>query len=84
MTPRQHDYLRAIASEWERLGYAPIVREVATTLGVVTSTAWDAVNALERQGLVTRTANVSRSLRLTDAGRAALETGHDACAWGHE
>jgi Mn-dependent DtxR family transcriptional regulator len=73
VTPRQCDYLRAISRVSERLGYPPSLREVATEMSTSVSTTTDTVISLERQGLVARSYATARSLRLTDAGRTAIE-----------
>jgi Mn-dependent DtxR family transcriptional regulator len=73
VTPRQSQYLAAISAVSERLGYAPSLAEVAAEVGTKTQSAATAVISLERQGYVARGYATARSLRLTPAGRAALE-----------
>ena len=74
VTHRQRDYLQAISTLHARMGYAPTVREVATECSVVKGVADRAIVSLERQGLIARGYATARSMRLTDAGRAALAT----------
>lgn len=48
------------------------MREVAEEVGTSPNAAFCTINALERQGLVSREYATARSLKLTDAGRAQL------------
>jgi Mn-dependent DtxR family transcriptional regulator len=73
MTSRQRDYIQAIVELASTLGYSPSLREVAEKVGTTHQSTTSAVTSLERQGLVARDYAVARSLRLTPAGRAALE-----------
>jgi DNA-binding MarR family transcriptional regulator len=78
VTPRQRDYLSALNRELARLGYSPTLAEVAAAVEVTPQRAADVVTSLERQGLVRRDYATARSLRITDAGRAALAEGQAA------
>jgi Mn-dependent DtxR family transcriptional regulator len=72
ITPRQREYLEAIQSETSRLGYAPTQREVALAAGRHFSSMQAALRVLERDGYVTHAYATSRSLRITEKGRAVL------------
>lgn len=72
LTPRQMSiavYFRRYLVEH---GYSPTMDEAAGVLGVSKVTIFEHLNSLERKGLVTRTPNKSRSIRLTDEALAQL------------
>lgn len=72
MTGAQRRYLETVAGLIERLGYSPTIREVAAEVGRAPSSAEMALVSLERQGYLARGYASARTMRLTDAGRAAL------------
>lgn len=73
MTPTQSRYLHVVAALAEARGYPPTVQEVATEAGRQYSSAMGVLVSLERQGLIARDYATARSMRLTPAGRAALQ-----------
>lgn len=78
MTAIQRQYLRTVAALSERLEYAPTEREIADEVGRAKTSVRSGLIALERQGLIARDYGTARSMRLTDAGRTALEEGKAA------
>ena len=73
MTPTQSRCLQAVASLAEARGYPPTVQEVAEEAGRQYSSVHGVLVSLERQGLIARDYATARSMRLTPAGRAALQ-----------
>jgi len=83
-TERQLEYLRAIAELTERLGYPPTVREIGEAVGVKSSsTAMRTLEALRRKGLVEWAPDSPRTIRLTWAGRRAVQGGKGARPCDH-
>lgn len=68
----QREYLVTVARLWLQLGYAPTVQEIATERGRARHAVEMALGRLQRDGLVDRDYATARSIRLTEAGRAAL------------
>lgn len=67
MTPRQREMLDVIRMHVAANGYPPTLREIGERMGIAsTNGVADHLKALERKGYVTRTARVSRGLRLTE------------------
>lgn len=78
-TERQLEYLRAIAELTEQLGYPPTVREIGEAVGVKSSsTAMRTLEVLRRKGLVEWAPESPRTIRLTWAGRRAVQGGNVA------
>jgi len=74
MTPAQRTYLIAVDTLHKRLGFSPTLREVANERGVSSTNAVnDVLSRLERDGLLVRNGHKARTMRLTDAGRMALQ-----------
>ncbi len=67
------DALAALAALTARDGWPPTVRELAAELGTTAGRTLAALQALEALGHVERQAGRSRAVRVTAAGRAALE-----------
>ncbi len=65
---RALDYLRRYFALHER---APAEHEICAALQMTPPTTHDAILALEKKGLISRTPGVARSIRLTEAGKAA-------------
>lgn len=64
LTKRQRQVLEFVREHAERHGYPPTVREIATAVGVSSSSTVHAqLKSLERQGLIERTALKRRALR---------------------
>lgn len=79
ITERQRQVLRLIAEFIAEKGFAPTNRELAKRLGLGESSVTaisDHLRHLQAGGFVTREMHVARTLRLTDAGRAALARRH--------
>lgn len=73
ITARQLDVLRVIARHIDAHGYAPSMRELASSLSVASLNGVnDHLRALERQGVITTARETARGIRITAAGRAAL------------
>lgn len=65
LTERQREVLELIASEIERNGYPPTIRELGARLGIrSTNGVTDHIKALEKKGFISREDKKSRSLRL--------------------
>ncbi len=73
VTPTQSRCLQAVASLAEARGYPPTVQEVAEETDRHYSSVHGVLVSLERQGLIARDYATARSMRLTDAGRMALQ-----------
>jgi len=73
MTKRQRDYMKAIRSIATRNGYPPSLAEISAEAGTSKGVTRDMVLLLERNGYVDRDYATARSIRITDAGRVALE-----------
>lgn len=74
MTPIALAVLKAIRDYWESEGMPPSMRDIRDLAGVrSTNTAWHNTHWLHTAGYVEFRPAVSRSARLTDAGRAFLE-----------
>jgi DNA-binding MarR family transcriptional regulator len=65
VTPRQIDYLHAIEEFWASNIYAPYIKEIAWTLGVIPGTAERMIKKLKAKGLVTSVKDKLRTLRTT-------------------
>lgn len=73
MTPRTRQVLAAIDTLCRQIGYPPTVREIGQAVGLASSsTVHGHIDKLQRLGLVAH-AGLPRTLRLTEAGRRALE-----------
>lgn len=73
MTRRQRAILHAIATYIDRNGWPPSLRDIQVAAGVSsTSVVAYNLNRLREFGYVERAREISRSIRVTDAGRAAL------------
>lgn len=76
MSDRQRALLAAVAEFIEAHGYSPALRDLAVLCDIPSSsTVVYNLDALMREGLIERQHEVARSIRLTDAGRAALKEG---------
>lgn len=83
MTARQLQVLRLLATAERDHEPCPTIRELAVALGVrATNAVTDHLNALERRGLLTRSDGKSRSIRITEAGRAAANLGPTPQSYG--
>jgi SOS-response transcriptional repressor LexA len=77
LTQRQQDLLNFIGTEITATGLCPTYREIGTALGMAsTNGVRDHIQALVRKGMLEQIGGdgrkaLQRSLRLTDAGRAA-------------
>ncbi len=69
MTPQQRIYLSTLASESDRLGHAPVLRDLARATGRSRGSVHAAIARLRDAGYVE---GRERSLRVTDSGRMAL------------
>jgi repressor LexA len=83
----KHDALRKkriieyIAANLREHGYPPSVREIATAVGLAsTSAVHHHLSALEREGYLERDATQSRALRLKPAAALAADVGMDLVA----
>ncbi len=78
LSPRQLELLRFIDAYVEENRYPPSIREIADARGVTsTNGVAQALDLLQRKGLVWRAPGRSRGLRVTELGRgllAAMET----------
>jgi repressor LexA len=75
--------LRLVAASIREQGYPPTLRELADRLGFISvNGAGDHIHALVRRGLLTRAPMLSRSLVLTESGRAFIEASTGAAAEG--
>lgn len=73
LTPRTRQVLAAIDALTRQLGYSPTVREIGNAVGLAsTSTVHGHIDRLQRLGLIAHE-GLPRTLRLTEAGRRALE-----------
>ncbi len=73
VTERQLAVLRCIYLHTQQCGFPPSIREIGAQLAIAsTKGTYDFLKALERKGLITRTARNSRSIIVTAAGRKAL------------
>lgn len=72
-TPHQRKVLRFVARTLRERSYPPTYREICQAIGAAsTNAASDALKGLERKGMITRVFRSSRTIALTDAGRAYL------------
>lgn len=69
LTPRKVEILTMIRDVREREGYSPTLQEIADELGVSKITVFEHVEALLRDGMLTRRSNRARSLALTTSAR---------------
>lgn len=84
LTERQIEYLRTIAQLIEKNGYPPTVREVGKALGIKSSsTVAGMLQRLQRHGLIEWAPESPRTIRLTWAGRRAVQGGKDARPCDH-
>jgi repressor LexA len=82
-TARQADVLRLIAASVRDRGFAPALRELGDAMGLIsTNGVSQHVDALVQKGLLTRAPMLSRSLVLTESGRAFIEASTGAAAEG--
>jgi repressor LexA len=81
LTPRQIQLLRLVASFCDRQCYSPTIAELAATMRISRSTAFEHLVELQRKGLISTCQGRARSLKLTSPGCALLERTHtgDAC-----
>jgi SOS-response transcriptional repressor LexA len=71
--PRQFDLLVVLNHHTQRRGFAPSIRELCWALGVTSTNAVsDLMNGLIRKGLITKSAGMARTTRVTPRGRKAL------------
>lgn len=72
-TATQRDFLRYLLTFTEEHGYPPSHREIAEHLGVTSLTAVRCrLMCLEKKGFVRTAPTLSRSIHVTEAGRAQL------------
>ncbi|QEY62511.1 hypothetical protein FXN65_10640 [Metapseudomonas lalkuanensis] len=62
-SPKQEESLQHIRDFIAEKGYSPTVAELAKLARVNENAVQDRINALDRKGLITRTAGASRSIR---------------------
>lgn len=78
ITIAQRRVIAAIVELTKALGYAPTLRELATTLGISsTNGVAEHLRTMGRRGLVKWVPHSARTLRVTDAGRAWLDIGEE-------
>lgn len=74
ITDAQLEMLRAIDRLTRERGFPPTLRELGDATGIrSTNSVNDHLLALERKGAIKRTPLASRSIVITEAGRAALD-----------
>jgi repressor LexA len=73
LTPRQIQVLRLVASFCDRQCYSPTIAELAATMGISRSTAFEHIGELQRKGLISTCQGRARSLKLTCQGYELLE-----------
>jgi len=71
-TAKQLAVLVFVSSYIQTHRHAPSLREIATAIGVVASSARVHLKFLEKKGLVSRAIGISRGLSLTGAGIDAV------------
>jgi repressor LexA len=62
-SPKQAETLQHIRSYIKEKGYSPTVAELAKLASVNENAVQDRINALDRKGLITRTAGIGRTIR---------------------
>jgi SOS-response transcriptional repressor LexA len=62
-SPKQAETLQHIRDFIANKGYSPTVAELSKLAGVNENAVQDRINALQRNGLITRTAGASRTIR---------------------
>jgi len=67
-TRRQKQVLKYIYDYLSRFGYPPTVRDIAKMHSCSVKGAYDHILALEKRGLIRRSARVSRSISITESG----------------
>lgn len=73
-TARQLEVLTSVARHIADNGYPPTLRELGEALGIISTNAVsDNLKALARKGLLTRLPLKSRTMKLTAAGKLAVE-----------
>jgi len=74
-TSTQRAILRWIATSWRENGYGPTVREIGRSFGWDSSAAaaYQHLKRLRAKGLVRWEPNLTRTTRLTAAGRKAIK-----------
>jgi len=72
LTPRRKEALWCVRENIALRGYAPTLDELAARMCIGRVSAWELVQRLIADGLMTADKYKSRTLRLTDAGHAAL------------
>lgn len=73
-SPGQARMLRAVGDWIASHGYPPTTREIGIALGIrSTNAVIEALVFMERKGLVAREPKISRSVRVTEMGRAFLD-----------
>ncbi len=72
LTRRQRDVFEFIRDKIENRGYGPTVREIGDQFGISSPNGVMChLKALEKKGLITREANMSRAIQLTEESREA-------------
>lgn len=74
LTTAQLRVMRAIAEHWERHGYAPSFRGIASDSGFALSTVKYHIHVLQLRGLLASDEMRARTTRLTKPGRLLLES----------
>lgn len=74
VTTRQLQYLEFIVSYTDAHGYAPSTRDIGAAMGFISPNAvHDALNSLERKGMITRARERARSIVVTTDGRYVIQ-----------
>jgi repressor LexA len=73
LTPRQIQVLRLVATFCDKQCYSPTIAELAATMALSRSTAFEHLAELQRKGLISTCQGRARSLKLTCQGYELLE-----------
>ena len=74
LTPRQLQLLKAIADSWANLSYSPTIGELAHSLNISRSTAFEHITELRKKSLLSAPQTRARSLLLTSKAQKLLNS----------
>lgn len=74
LTRRQSEVVCFVRRYVAKRGYPPTIREVASELGIQPTAAAGHLAAVERKGVLKRSARAARGLTLIEGGRRHAET----------
>lgn len=66
LTPRQADVLLLVRNHRHLHGYAPSIREMATSLGISRATIVSHIERLEKKGMIRRTKGCHRTIEVVE------------------